>query len=181
MVSLNPDQFKDIYERTKKPGSGATVNVQTGQWPTSGWAVAKVGHERVTPTKEYSQASLEKYAKDESTALNQTGHLGVWHQKGKGVYQDATKVEPDTYKGGITAIAKAQPIVNKKKVTRRGEKSVFNLSTFKTMTMHPESYTEKRETRSARRTLSKQAPQGKIRDMPTKALADAFRDRRPSP
>jgi len=179
VVSLNPNQFKDIYERTKEPDSGATVNVHTGAQPTSGWAVARPPHGRIVPTAEYSQKALEDYARDKAPALNEAGHLGLWHQPDEGVYEDVTDVHPPTYAGGIKAIAQAQPIMGKRGVKQRGEKAIWNIGEKEEMFMKPEEPGQHQATELSMAKLRKQAPQGKISDVSTKQLKEAYLKRKP--
>jgi hypothetical protein len=140
-----------------------------------------VGHEQITPTKEYSPESLKSYTEKQAPALRSSGHLGLWYQPKQGVYHDVSDVHPPTYAGGVKAIVQAQPIMAKTGKIRRGEQSIYNIGESQTLTMKPKIRSEKRETRSSMRKLRGQAPQGKIRDMPTSQLAAGFRNRRTVP
>lgn len=73
---LSPYQFHGLSDQLRKQG-GFTVNVNTGEQPSSGVAVAEPGNEvRMINAK---GGSIANYAAERSTLLSQPGmHLGGW-------------------------------------------------------------------------------------------------------
>jgi hypothetical protein len=152
-----------------KPGEGATVNIHTGEEPTSGWAVAQHGAEHIEPAQTLTRHSIEAYTNEHADALRRAGHLGLWHDEGTGVYHDATKMLPDSYRGGAGAIAEGY---------RQRQVSVYNIDRGHTLYMEPKGRGEQRDTRQAVGALRKMHPQERIADLPTAELARRFRERR---
>jgi len=168
-----------VAEKVKQPGEGATVNVRTGQEATSGWAVAQAGHEHVEPRQSFSEDSLKRYAGANRTALEQAGHMGLWHpsrvsgERPRGVYHDVVEVKPDTYQGGLESIVQGYS---------HQQDAVFNIDRFDELHMHPQTRSQVRGTRTAMRNLEAQRPGGKaqpVSEIPTSELASRIRNRQP--
>ena len=168
-----------VAERVKQPGEGATVNVRTGEEATSGWAVARAGHEHVEPKQTFSEDSLKRYAGANREPLEQAGYMGLWHpsrvtgDRPRGVYHDVTEVKPNTYQGGLESIVQGYS---------HDQDAVFNIDRFDELHMHPNTRSQVRGTRSAMRTLASQRPGGKqpdIADTPPEQLAAGLKARRP--
>lgn len=174
------EALPQVAEAVKTPGEGATINVQTGQGATSGWAVARAGHEHVEPTQTFSEDSLKRYAGRNREALEQAGYMGLWHPsraaagRPKGVYHDVTDVKPNTYQGGLESIVQGYS---------NDQDAVFNIDRFDEMHMHPETRSQVRGTRSAVRNLQAQRPGGAgtpIAEQPTAQLGAALKSRQPA-
>ena len=80
------DRAKKTFGRMRKDlknQGGYSTNVRTGESPTSGWMVAKYGHEKKIPIPA-SQKDIEKYHGKESKALHKQGFSGGWRDTDKG-------------------------------------------------------------------------------------------------
>jgi hypothetical protein len=167
---LNEHQFSDIYHATKEPGTGTTVNVHTGQQvPRSGWAVATAGREHLEPTKSYGPHVIKEYSRQHEAALHRVGHLGVWHQPKEGAYLDVSEVHPESYRGGVHAIASGY---------RNKQLGVYHMGGEKTLWMAPKTQRQRRETGGAMRSLRKQQPAAPvISEMSSESLRQALRKR----
>lgn len=178
---LSPRQFQGIHEQTATPGTGATVDVNTGKQPKKGWAVATGGHEHVEPTESYTPESLRAYAGGHQQALSQPGHhLGIWHQPGEGAYLDVSRVRPESYRGGVESIAAAYHGRKGLEGPHKQEQSIYRISKGQTLSMHPADEGERAETTQAMKGIRKQRPGGKaktIAEMSTKKLRKAFQNR----
>jgi hypothetical protein len=170
------------YEETKQPGTGATVDPRTGESLSKGWAVAVPGHEQLVPSEQYSPEALRSYAQQHREALSRPGrHLGVWHEPGAGAFLDVSEVHPETYEGGVRAIAGAYRGAEGLRGPRHQEQGIYRMGTGQTLYTHPGTPEERRETGQAMKGLRKQQPRAKkVADMPTKALGAAIRNRRPA-
>jgi hypothetical protein len=176
---LSPRQFADIHRRTATPGTGGTINPNTGKWPTKGWATAITGHQHIEPTETYTPESLASYTGQHREALSQPGHhLGIWHQPGEGAYLDVSRVRPETYRGGVESIAAAYHGRQGLEGPHKQEQSIYRISKGQTLSMHPASEGERTETTQAMKGLRKKQPKAKpIAEMSTKKLSKAFRSR----
>jgi hypothetical protein len=170
---LSPRQFGDLATEAGKTFSGATVDVGTGQRKTSGWAVALKGAEHVEPKATFGPESIQRYVGRHSEALSQPAHhLGLWHEeKSDPIYHDVSVLHPNTYAGGVRAIAGGY---------HHEQQAIYNLDRGETVTMLPVTRRQDRETRRSIRGLRKQRPEpeGKVSDMPTSQLGAALRNRR---
>lgn len=192
------NQFGQVHADLAKH-EGVTVDARTGTPATSGWAVAQAGHEEQVTSP--SPADLHAYQGRHQSALHSAGHFGAWHEPASGeTYLDTTKVHPDTYGGGVKAIADAH---------HHDQMSTFNIDRLQTMTTRPgetepirrdrqsgaispqraraaalasPTHTpEQAETRSAVRGIQAKNPgrKGRVATMPTAALARGIKNRQP--
>jgi hypothetical protein len=174
------DYWSQIAERASQPGEGATFDPKTGTEPTSGWAVARAGHEQVEPKQTFSEDSLKRYAGKNRDAIDQAGYMGLWHPsrvkagRPKGVYMDVTEVKPDTYRGGLEAINKGY---------EENQDSIFNIDRFHEAFMRPETRAQRRATRESLRGLAAKrpaelGPERRISQMSPEELGAQLRGRR---
>ena len=174
---MKDDFYGEVAKQTAPPGGGATINVHTGQPAESGWAVAQAGHEHVEPRQTFSENSLKRYAGEHREALEQAGHMGLWNPSQKnapGVYHDATKVNPNTYAGGVSSIAEGY---------KEGQQAIYHIDSGQELQMHPQSRRQRQGTRKAMGGLRAQrpkelGPETTVHDMPTADLGAALRNRR---
>jgi hypothetical protein len=173
------EALPQVAKAMKQSGEGATINAQTGQGATSGWAVAQAGHEHVEPTKSFSEDSLKRYAGANREPLEQAGYMGLWHPsrvpagRPKGVYHDVVEVKPDTYRGGLESIVQGYS---------HQQDAVFNIDRFDEMHMHPQTRSQVRGTRTAVRNLEAQRPGGKgtpVAEQAPEQLRAGLRGRQP--
>lgn len=177
---MNDDFLKGIAERVGQPDEGATIDVKNSKEVDSGWAAARAGYEHVEPRQTFSADSLSRYADQNRSAIQQAGHMGLWHPprvyggRPKGIYHDVVDVQPDTYEGGLKSMV--QGYANQ-------QDSVFNIDRFDEMDMVPKTRKQRTRTRSAIRNLAAQRPGGQepdIADQPTSQLGASLRNRQPA-
>jgi len=184
---LNSRQFGRLANQVRTPGAGATVNTNTGEEKSSGWAVATPGAEHVTEPRDVTGGSLRRYTQEHSEALSKPGaHLGLWNDpRERQVYHDVSTVHPNSYAGGAAAIAQGyEPHAG-----NEPQKSVYNMDRRDTAYMRPANRSEKAETRTAMHGLRKQqlfeSPPGRenvtrrVASMSTKKLGAELRNRHP--
>lgn len=174
---MKDDFYGEVAKAVARPGAGATINIHSGQPAESGWAVAQAGHEHVEPRQTFSEQSLKRYAGEHRDALSQAGHMGLWNPSQKeapGVYHDATKVNPNTYSGGVSSIAEGY---------HEGQQAIYHIDSGNELSMHPKTQSQSRSTRRAVRGLrasrpAELGPETTVHDMPTSELGQALKNRR---
>lgn len=84
---IQEGQFQSLHERLNtrdgRKSGGFTVNVGTGDEPTSGIAVGIPGHERQIPSRETTVGDLRGYVHENAETLRRPGmHFGGWKPRG---------------------------------------------------------------------------------------------------
>lgn len=198
MSDLNGDQFHGMAKALQEPGGGFTHHLSSGKGVSDGWAVAHSGHETVMPASSVTPKTIRRFT---ARSAGTGEHVGGWHNPSDGnAYLDKSDVEPHTYHGGVTAIAKGY---------QHHQLAVQELGGgWNTVSMHPGESAQVRNARDSGKITpqraaekAKTAPghaaekaatatgvaalrhqrpggEGRISNMPTKQLAQMFRDRR---
>lgn len=104
-----PVDPQNVVERTLK--GGYTVDLKTGQEPTTGTMVSIPGHEKQIPTPELNPSSVVAYGEDPSNKnllSSPEMYLGTWRsdddkEVGDAGYLDVSKNYPDTPQGAQAA------------------------------------------------------------------------------